>query len=120
MGWILGDSENVDVAATMNYPGSFHEAQAVMDLDNNRFFFILGDGYDLDGQLGELNDVWEFDIDLQIFVNVTGSQDRYQESIFTEGAQVVGGVEEFCAASEIIDGKIMVFGGAQRILELNL
>ena len=53
-------------------------------------------------------------------MSVTGSQKLNQDADFTPGSQTIGGTEDACALNELMDGKIVVFGGKMALPDGNL
>ena len=53
-------------------------------------YIVGGVGYDQDGLVGELSDVWTFDMSSDSFIGYTGTLLRNQDANFSEGSRSIG------------------------------
>jgi len=102
------------IAAVNNNPGARNGAATWLDNNGNLWLFG-GRGKDINGNEGELNDLWKYDISNNTWTWVAGSSIKDQAGVYgTQGIESVGnipGARNSMATWVDESGNLWLFGG---------
>ena len=116
--WIGGDSlrrqagvyGQIGVPAAGNFPGARSKAVSWVDQDGN-FWLFGGLGFDEDGNVGVLNDLWKFDYQSKLWTWMNGSTKRNGAAITNSSLQNTPAARSEAVVWTNSQGHTYLFGG---------
>jgi len=111
----IGSYGSIGVTVAANKPGARHSATTWTSSDGGTFWLYGGTGVDANGTLGDLNDLWKYDVQSNMWTWVSGSN-------LVNATGVYGTNEVFAATNQPgarygatgwigKDGNLWLFGG---------